>query len=80
MVGCAQTAPVVAIDSNGHTYRGSATAAMDGGSFQVGYKETTCGGDYNSWSTESVITMQVTCSDGRKGPLSDALTTDRAPT
>ena len=68
---CAVTAvtePVVVIGKNGQTLRGTTTARMNGdGSFTVTDGHLSCGGNYNSLSTEITITAQVLCSDGRKG-------------
>lgn len=67
LVGCSVTEQVVVIGANGLTLRGTATGAIDGGSFTVTDGKLTCGGSYNSWSLEETITMPVLCSDGRKG-------------
>ena len=64
----ARTEPVVVIGKNGQTLRGTATGRISGdGTFSVTDGQLTCGGNYNSLSTETTITMQVLCSDGRKG-------------
>ena len=55
------------IGPNGLTPKGTATGAMSGGSFTSTNGTLTCGGNYNSWSLEAAITMQVLCSDGWKG-------------
>ena len=64
---CSVTEPVVVIGDNGQTLRGSATATMSGGSFNVTDDKLTCAGSYNSLSMEPTITMQTLCPDGRKG-------------
>jgi hypothetical protein len=65
---CAVTEPVVVIGKNGQTLRGTATGRISGdGTFSVTDGQLTCGGNYNSVSTETTITAQVLCSDGRKG-------------
>ena len=68
---CAVTAvtePVVVIGNNGQTLRGTATGRISGdGTFSVTDGQLTCGGNYNSLSTEVTINAQVLCSDGRKG-------------
>jgi hypothetical protein len=64
---CAITEPVVVIGKDGQTLKGTATGAMSGGSFNVTDGHLRCGGSYDSWSTYATITMQVLCSDGRKG-------------
>jgi hypothetical protein len=64
---CAITEPVVVIGKDGQTLKGTATGSMGGGSFNVTDGHLSCGGSYDSWSTSATITMQVLCSDGRKG-------------
>ena len=64
---CANTSPVVVIGKDGQTLKGTATGAMSGGSFNVTDGHLSCSGRYDSWSTYATITMQVLCSDGRKG-------------
>jgi phage-related tail fiber protein len=44
-----------------------AIASLSGGSFSVTDGKLTCGGSYDSMSLEPTITMQTSCSDGRKG-------------
>ena len=65
--GCSITEPVAVIEPNGHTLRGTATATLSGGSFQVTDGKLTCTGTYDSWDMSDTITMPVLCSDGRKG-------------
>lgn len=70
--GCGSiTVPVAVISSNGDVMRGSATAALNGGSFQVAGKangkQISCAGTYDSWNTSLTISMPVQCSDGRRG-------------
>jgi hypothetical protein len=64
---CAMTLPVVVIGKDGHVLKGTATAAMNGGSFSATDGKLTCGGNYDDWSMAHTLTMQVLCSDGRKG-------------
>ncbi len=51
--------------------RGTATAAISGGTFQASGKmkgrETTCSGNYNALDTSVTISMPVVCSNGQKG-------------
>ena len=61
------TEPVGVIGKDGHTLRGTATASLSGGRFSVSDGQLTCGGNYDSWSMSTTITMQALCSDGRKG-------------
>src|SRR5215510_16325581 len=65
--GCSVTEPVAVIGANGQVLRGTTTAAMDGGTFQVTDGKLTCAGSYDSWDTSVTISMPVHCSDGRKG-------------
>lgn len=69
--GCAMTVPVAVISSGGDVMRGTATAALSGGSFQVSGtyngKPLNCAGTYDSMNTSVTISMPVQCSDGRKG-------------
>ncbi len=67
LAGCSTTVPVAVIGANGQILRGTATAAMDGGSFMVTDRKLTCAGSYDSWDTSVTISMPVHCSDGRKG-------------
>lgn len=68
---CAIKVPVAVIGDKGNVMRGTATATMAGGSFQVAGKlhgkEETCAGHYDSLSNSITITMAVTCSNGQKG-------------
>ena len=65
---CAVTEPVVVIGKNGQTLRGTTTGRISGdGTFSVTDGQLTCGGNYNSLSTEITINAKVLCSDGRKG-------------
>jgi hypothetical protein len=65
--GCSITEPVAVIGADGHILRGSVTADLSGGSFEVTDGKLTCSGSYNSLDTSVSITMPVLCSDGRKG-------------
>ena len=67
LTGCAYTEPVVVIGKDGHTLRGTATAAMSGGRFSATDGTLTCAGNYDAMSMSVTITMQVLCNDGRKG-------------
>jgi hypothetical protein len=40
---------------------------MNGGSFVVTDGKLTCSGNYDAWDMSVTITMQVLCTDGRKG-------------
>jgi hypothetical protein len=64
---CAITQPVAVIDQKGHIMRGTATASLTGGSFQVTNGKDTCAGSYDSLDESTTISMPVLCSDGRKG-------------
>jgi len=67
LAGCSITEPVVVIGKNGEILQGTATAALDGGSFNVSNGKVSCGGSYNSLDTSPTISMPVLCSDGRRG-------------
>lgn len=71
LAGCSRTVPVAVISQNGDIMRGTATAALSGGTFQVAGKvngvETACSGNYDALDTSQTITMATLCSDGRKG-------------
>jgi hypothetical protein len=67
LAGCSTTVPVAVIGANGQILRGTATAAMDGGSFSATDGKLTCAGSYDSWDMSVTISMPVHCSDGRKG-------------
>ena len=65
--GCAITVPVVAIEANGSVWRGTATASLSGGSFQVSSGSLRCVGTYDAFDYSTTITMPVQCNDGRAG-------------
>lgn len=69
--GCGYTVPVAVISGNGDVMRGTATAALSGGSFQASGKlkgrETKCSGNYNAMDTSTTISMPVICNNGQKG-------------
>ena len=65
--GCSYSEPVVVIGLHGETLRGTATAAMTGGTFTMTNGKLTCSGNYDDWSLSTTIEMPVLCSDGRKG-------------
>jgi L,D-peptidoglycan transpeptidase YkuD (ErfK/YbiS/YcfS/YnhG family) len=64
--GCSVTQPVAVVSKTG-IMRGSATASMSGGQFQVADEHGTCGGTYDPMSGAETISAKVTCSDGRRG-------------
>lgn len=64
---CSLTEPVVVIQQDGRTLRGTVTASMAGGSFTATDGTLTCGGNYDSQDESPTISMPVLCSDGRKG-------------
>jgi len=64
---CTTTVPVAVIGGDGLVLRGTATADMSGGTFQVTDGILTCAGSYDSWNLSVTINMLVHCSDGRKG-------------
>jgi len=71
LASCALTVPVAVISGKGDVMRGTSTAAMSGGSFQVAGKlkgkTVKCAGTYDSFDASVTISMPVQCSDGRKG-------------
>ena len=71
LVSCAITVPVAVISGKGDVMRGTSTAKMSGGSFQVAGrlkgKTVKCSGTYDALDTSVTISMAVHCSDGRKG-------------
>jgi hypothetical protein len=67
LTSCTVTGPVAVIGHDGKILRGTYTASLSGGSFQVTDGKLTCAGSYDSMDTSSTITMPVHCSDGRKG-------------
>jgi hypothetical protein len=64
---CSSTLPVAVISSNGQVMRGTVTASLQGGSFQVAGQGRTCAGSYDSLNTSPTISMPVQCSDGKRG-------------
>lgn len=67
IIGCTITQPVAVISKNGQILRGTATATMSGGSFQVTDGRLTCAGSYDALDDSLTISMPTTCSDGRRG-------------
>lgn len=67
LAGCSVTEPVVVIGKNGQILRGTATADLSGGRFNVTDGKLTCAGSYDGYDTSTTISMPVHCNDGRKG-------------
>ena len=69
LVGCTVTVPVAVVTKAvpGGIMRGSATAALSGGSFNVSSGKISCGGTYDALDTSPTISIPVLCTDGRKG-------------
>ena len=65
--GCSTTSPVAVIDQHGSILRGTSTAAISGGSFEVSGGGVRCAGNYNAFDTSPTITTTALCSDGRRG-------------
>jgi clan AA aspartic protease (TIGR02281 family) len=53
----------------GGILRGTATASLAGGSFNVSNGALSCGGTYDALDTSTTITMPVHCNDGRNGTV-----------
>jgi hypothetical protein len=66
IAGCSTTVPVAVVSKDG-VMRGTSTASLSGGSFEVSRGELKCSGTYNALDTSVTITMPVLCNDGRKG-------------
>jgi hypothetical protein len=64
------TLPVVVIQAGGHVLSGTTTAAPSGGHFSVTDGSLTCSGTYDAWDVSPVLSIPVSCSDGRSGVLS----------
>lgn len=64
---CAITQPVAVISKNGQVLRGTVTAQLSGGSFEVTDGKLTCGGTYDSLTESVTLNAKVLCSDGRTG-------------
>jgi hypothetical protein len=67
LTGCSITVPVAVINEDGHILRGTSTANLSGGTFEVTDGKLTCAGSYDSLDTSVTISMPVHCNDGRKG-------------
>lgn len=67
LAACSTTLPVAVVNKDGNVLQGSATAALDGGTFQVADSNVSCSGTYDALSMAETITMPVACSDGRSG-------------
>jgi hypothetical protein len=66
---CSMTVPVAVVNKHGGVMKGSATASMSGGTFQVADDKVSCSGTYDAMSMAATISMPVTCSDGRSGTV-----------
>ena len=69
LAGCAVTEPVAVVSNGipGGIMRGTTTASLSGGSFNVTNGSLSCGGDYNAIDTSPTISIPALCSDGRQG-------------
>jgi hypothetical protein len=69
LCGCAVTEPVAVVSKGipGGIMRGTTTAAISGGSFNVSNGTLSCGGTYNALDYSLTISAPVLCNDGRKG-------------
>ena len=67
--GCSITVPVAVVGKGfeGGVLKGTATAALTGGTFTATNGKLTCGGSYDALDTSTTITIPVLCNDGRKG-------------
>lgn len=67
--GCSVTEPVAVISKEvpGGVMRGTTTASLSGGSFNVSSGALSCGGTYNALDTSPTLSIPVLCNDGRKG-------------
>ncbi len=66
LCACSKTVPVAVVMNDG-VLRGSTTAALDGGHFEVSRGGLKCAGTYNALSPSVTITIPVLCNDGRRG-------------
>lgn len=69
LAGCSITVPVAVVGKGfeGGVLKGTATAALTGGTFTATNGKLTCGGNYDALDTSTTITIPVLCNDGRKG-------------
>jgi hypothetical protein len=74
--GYSTTVPVAVIGAKGQILRGTATAAVSGGSFSVTDGKLTCAGSYNALDMGVTISMPVQCNDGRKGIITATRNSD----
>lgn len=63
---CSNKVAVAVVGDEG-IMRGTATATMSGGHFEVSNSTGTCAGSYDSLSMEPTISMVIQCSNNRKG-------------
>ncbi|MBN9543165.1 MAG: hypothetical protein J0G32_05170 [Alphaproteobacteria bacterium] len=61
------TSPVAVIGQDGRVLVGSSTASLYSSHFQVSDGKLTCSGNYDGLNTSLTLTLNVICSDGRKG-------------
>jgi hypothetical protein len=69
VTSCAVTEPVAVVSKGvpGGIMRGTATASVTGGSFNISNGKLTCSGSYDAYELSITISMPVLCNDGRKG-------------
>jgi hypothetical protein len=69
ITACAVTVPVAVISKGvpDGIMRGSSTASLSGGSFEVSSGTLTCAGTYSTGNSSPTISIPLLCNDGRKG-------------
>lgn len=69
LAGCAVTLPVAVVSPGvpGGIMRGSTTAGLSGGTFNVSNGTLTCTGTYNALDSSPTLSIPLLCNDGRKG-------------
>lgn len=67
LAACSITQSVVAIDAVDKTIKSPASSSVSDGYLSTTYGTMTCGGEYDATSKWRAISVQLLCSDGRKG-------------
>jgi hypothetical protein len=67
LAGCSATAPVLVVQDDGATLRGTATASLHGGKVHVERPGLSCSGSYRADLQHPTLTVPMQCSDGTTG-------------
>lgn len=69
LCACSVTIPVLVVPDKGAPLRGTSTASLSGGSFEVTDGKLVCKGDYDALDRSVTITLKAECNDGRTATI-----------